>query len=99
MMLKPKMVRCGTQREVRKVCVKWNDGSYSLEKLALMKEGNPIEVAEYAMANKLSSEPAFNWWVNDVLRRRERILSRLNTRYMRREENLNTKKRQGRPGH
>jgi hypothetical protein len=43
-------------------------------------------VAEYATANKLVSEPAFTWWAKDVLRKRERILSKLNTRYVRSEE-------------
>jgi hypothetical protein len=57
-----------------KLCIKWKDGSTSWEKLALMKEGYPIEVAEYTMTNKLMTEPAFKWWVSDVLRRRERIL-------------------------
>jgi hypothetical protein len=69
-----------------KLCTRWKDGTLSWEKLSLLKEGYPIEVAEYAVANKLLSEPAFAWWANDVLRKRDRILSKLNTRYMRREE-------------
>jgi Reverse transcriptase (RNA-dependent DNA polymerase) len=69
-----------------KLCVRWKDGSLSWEKLSLIKDGYPIELAEYAIANKLSSEPAFAWWVNDVLKKRDRIISRLNSRYMRREE-------------
>jgi hypothetical protein len=74
-----------------KLCVRWKDGTLSWEQLALLKEGYPIEVAEYAVANKLVSEPAFNWWVTGVLRKWERIISKLNSRYMRREESLEFK--------
>jgi hypothetical protein len=38
-------------------------------------------VAEYAKANKIAEEPAFAWWVNDVLRRRNPIISKVKTGY------------------
>jgi hypothetical protein len=37
-----------------------------------LKESNPLELAEYAKANKIVSEPAFAWWVQTVLRRWDR---------------------------
>jgi hypothetical protein len=46
-----------------------------------LKESNPIELAEYAIANQLSEEPAFKWWVADVMCRRNRIISKLKSRY------------------
>jgi hypothetical protein len=36
------------------------------------------------VAYKLVSEPAFNWWVPQTLKIRERTISKLNTRYLRR---------------
>jgi hypothetical protein len=45
-----------------------------------LKESNPVEVAEYAVANKIDDEPAFAWWVRDVLKRRERVVKKLKTR-------------------
>jgi hypothetical protein len=51
-----------------KLCVRWKDGTLTWERLALMKDGYPIEVAEYAVANKLVSDPAFSWLVPGVLR-------------------------------
>ena len=36
------------------------------------------------MLNKIGSEPAFNWWIHDVLRRKERILSKVNSKYWKR---------------
>ena len=32
-----------------------------------LKTSNPVELAEYAIANKINHEPAFLWWVKDVM--------------------------------
>ena len=66
------------------LCVQWRDGSTSWERLAGLKESNPIEVAEYAVAKQIENEPAFDWWVNKFLRRRDRILAAVNSRYHKR---------------
>ena len=34
----------------------------------------PLQVAEYAVMQDIDNEPAFNWWVNFVLKKRERII-------------------------
>jgi hypothetical protein len=47
-----------------------------------LKDSNPIEVAEYAVANKLVTEPAFAWWVPTVLRQRDRNISKVRSRYL-----------------
>ena len=57
--------------------VEWKDGSSSWAALKDLKESFPIEVAEYAVANKLSDEPAFKWWVEETLRKRHRIIQRV----------------------
>ena len=46
------------------LCVKWKDGSTSWERLADVKESNPVQTAEYAKALGISDEPAFVWWVD-----------------------------------
>ena len=63
--------------------VKWKDGSMSWEKLKDLKESNPIEVAEFAVANKLLAEPAFAWWVPQILRRRNHIIAKAKSKYWR----------------
>ena len=63
------------------LCIQWKDGSTSWEKLSALKEAYPVETAEYAVANKIASEPAFNWWVPYTLRRRDRIIASINSRY------------------
>jgi hypothetical protein len=40
-----------------KLLVKWKDGTSTWVPLKDLKDSNPIEVAEYAVANKLVSEP------------------------------------------
>ena len=67
-----------------KLCVQWKDGSTTWEPLKDLKESNPIEVAEYAVANKLVSEPAFNWWVPYTIKKRDRIIKANHARYVKR---------------
>ena len=52
-------------------------------KLKDIKDSNPVEVAEYAVANRIQDEPAFAWWVKPVLRRRNRIISKVKKKYWR----------------
>ena len=42
-----------------------------------MKEHYPVQTAEYAVSNNVDSEPAFNWWVGHVLKKRDRIISKV----------------------
>ena len=67
-----------------KLLVLWKDGMSTWIPLKDLKESNPVQVAEYAMANRIGSEPAFNWWIHEVLRRKKRILSQVRSRYSRR---------------
>lgn len=45
------------------ICILWRDGSTSWEPLCNLKESNPVELAEYAIAHQIANEPAFAWWV------------------------------------
>jgi hypothetical protein len=65
--------------------VQWKDGTSSWEPLRNLKESNPIEVAEYAMANQIAEEPAFAWWVPFVLRKRDKIVASIKTRHKKRD--------------
>ena len=47
--------------------MKWKDVSTSWVPLKDLKEGNPIELAEYAEVNHLLWEPAFAWWAPGAL--------------------------------
>jgi hypothetical protein len=65
--------------------VEWKDGSTSWIPLKDIKDTNPVEVAEYAIVNKIDQEPAFAWWTNTVMRKRERIIEKLQKKYWRTE--------------
>eukprot|EP00804_Cyclotella_cryptica_P002927 CCRYP_013278-RA/>CCRYP_013278-RA protein AED:0.25 eAED:0.29 QI:0/0/0/1/1/1/2/0/233 len=43
------------------LCCQWKDGSTSWEKLSDLKESHPVQTAEYAAAQGIDHEPAFNW--------------------------------------
>jgi len=69
------------------LCVQWLDGSTSWQSLKDLKESYPLQVAEYAVAQGIDTEPAFNWWVPFVLKKRERIIKlvkRRQARYLKR---------------
>jgi hypothetical protein len=61
--------------------VRWKDGSTSSKALKDLKESNPVEVAEYAVGAKLVSEPAFAWGVPFTLKRRERIIAKIDSQF------------------
>jgi len=62
--------------------IEWMDSSTSWVPLKDIKESNPIHVAEYAVANKLVSEPAFAWWVAKVLKLRDRSILKVKKRFI-----------------
>ena len=47
-----------------------------------------MEIAEYADANNLLEEPVFKWWANKVLKKKDRIISRVKPRYWRTSHKL-----------
>ena len=59
------------------MCVQWKDGSTSWEKLSVMKDCYPVQTTEYAISNDVDSEPVFNWWVSHILKKRDRIISKV----------------------
>jgi len=63
-----------------KLLVQWKDGSEQWIPLRILKESNPVEVAEYTIAKGLDDEAAFAWWVPYTMRKRGRIISSVNVR-------------------
>ena len=55
--------------------VKWRDGTAIWVLLNALKESHPVEVAEYAVADKIADEPAFAWRARNVMHKRDRIMS------------------------
>ena len=63
-----------------KFLVVFKDGDEKWVPLKLLKETNPIEVAEYVTAQGIESEPAFDWWVPYTLRKRDQVVAAVNSR-------------------
>ena len=63
------------------VCVEWKDGSTNWIPLKDAKDSYPVQLAEYAISRKLQDRPVFAWWVPYVLRKRERIVSKVKSKY------------------
>ena len=43
-----------------------------------VKECDPLKLAEYSHQIQISQEPAFSWWAPHVIKKRNRIISKLN---------------------
>jgi hypothetical protein len=57
------------------LCCKWKDSSTSWQRLSDLKESHPLQVAEFVFAAQIADEPAFNWWVSWVLKKRDWVVS------------------------
>jgi hypothetical protein len=66
-----------------KLLCQWKDDTTTWVPLVNLKDSNPVELAAYAIANHIDQEPAFRWWVNDVIRKRNRIIAKVKRRYCR----------------
>ena len=62
----------------------WKDGTSTWVPLKILKESNPVEVAEYVIALDLEDQPAFAWWVPHTLKKRDRIVAGINSRVRKR---------------
>jgi hypothetical protein len=63
-----------------KLLVQWNDGSHQWIALKILKESNPVQVAEYAITHGIGNETAFAWWVPYTLHKRDVIVLAVNSR-------------------
>jgi hypothetical protein len=63
------------------ILLQWKDGSSTWETMKDVKESYPVQLAEYVHQRKVSEEPAFAWWVPHVLKKRNRIISKVKSKY------------------
>ena len=48
-----------------------------MEKLSDLKESHLMQTAEFDVAQGIDYEPAFNWWVKHMLKKRDRIVANI----------------------
>jgi hypothetical protein len=73
--------RCKATTRGWELLVEWRDGSSDWVALKDLKEAYPVELAHKAKDHKIGDEPAFAWWVPYVIRKQERILQKLKSKY------------------
>ena len=61
--------------------VQWKDDSTTWELLKDMKESYPIQVAEFSIKSRVCKEPAFALWVTFVMKKNQRIVSKVKSKY------------------
>ena len=66
-----------------KVLVKCKDRTQDRISLKDIIGSNPVKTTKYADDDNISEEPAFKWWANKVLVKKERILPRVKQSYWR----------------
>ena len=64
-----------------RLLVEWKNGSSSWVPLIDMKDSYPDQVADHVVLNNLTQELAFRWWVPFILKKRERILKKIKSKY------------------
>jgi hypothetical protein len=63
--------------------VKLVDGSASWLPLKEIKETNTVKTAQYAVDNRIDEESAFDWWAQDALKRKRRLIKMSQSRHKR----------------
>ena len=64
--------------------VQWKDGSTTWSKLKDVKDSYPVQLAEFAVQNKLEDEPVFAWWIGYTLKKKARIIAKVKSKYWQR---------------
>ena len=52
----------------------------SVDQVKILKESNPVQVAEYVTARGIGEESVFAWWVPYVLQKGDVIVAAMNSR-------------------
>ena len=76
----------GTKRRMQttqgvSLCIKWRNSNTAWVALKDTKEDYPVQLAEYAVASKISMDPALAWWVPHTLKKRNRITAKVKSKH------------------
>ena len=63
------------------ILVEFTNGETQWLPLKVVKESNPVHLADYAVMKKIDKEPVFNWWVPYTLRKRDQIIKKVKAKY------------------
>jgi hypothetical protein len=71
-----------------KLNIQWKDCSTNWDHIKTLKNANLVEIADYIIANKIASKPAFVCWVLFTIQKRDRIIAAVNKWYLSRTHKL-----------
>ena len=54
----------------------------------MVKELNPITVADFAIANRYHKEPKLRWWLHKVIKKQDRIITIFKSRFKKANKNM-----------
>ena len=60
--------------------VEWKDGTTTWLPLTILKDSNPLMLADYAISRGIQTQPAFAWWVPTVTRKRKHVVKQIQHR-------------------
>ena len=63
------------------LCIKWRNWNTTWVALKDIKDSYPVKLAEYTVVDNISMEPVFAWWVPHNLKKRNRIIAKLKSKY------------------
>ena len=78
------------QMKLRQTTVSWSflvrmkDGNKSWTPLRVLKKPNPVDIVDYVLSLNINNDPAFSWWVPYTLRKRDFIISSIDSRIKKR---------------
>ena len=61
--------------------VRWEDSAKAWVPLKDMKESYPVQTCEYSILTRIHEEPAFAWWAPYVIKKRNRIIAKVKSKY------------------
>jgi hypothetical protein len=61
------------------ILIKWKEGSTTWVSMKDIKGSYPVQLAEHATQRQIAGEPAFAWWIHNVLQKQNRIIAKLKT--------------------
>ena len=57
--------------------VECKDGTTTWVPLSVLKESNPLMLAEYAISRGIEKHPVFAWWIPSMMRKRKHIVKQI----------------------
>ena len=63
------------------VCIQWKHGISTWNQVKDIKDSFLVQLAEYAVLNQIADKPESVWWINKVLKKRDRIISKKARKY------------------